>query len=328
MNKYFLIVAIAVIIIPFSGCKKKQGFDPTTKSQTEFIGTWKGTISTFKNNKLIKESGDVVIYRDSEDYLSGIIFMNGTLVFHEFQFLNGTLYFRIPCNDPSNPNCQTWNLGGFAIFSEEGKIDLHISGNECGAFGSEYVDWSGTLAKILVAPDSVRYYCFAKAGNSWTYNITLKNGDTCHVQKQISENPSNYLFQGVSTPTCGWSGANITLKWYVSPSEFSIVSDSTISLNGFTFPIAAKLNVVYSYILHSDTTTITLMDTNLVVTTPAGIFNCSRFRYTEHAMAGDSIFTKTAWLWLNNRYGVIKQEVENPASPADIKIQTLFSKNF
>ncbi len=328
MKRYLLLVACVVMMIPFSGCKKKQSFDPTTKSQDEFIGTWRGTISTFKNNRLMKESSEVVIYRVSEEYLSGIIFMNSTLVFSEFQFLNGTLYFRVPCNDPSNPNCQTWNLGGYAVFSETGKIDFRISGNECGPFGSEFVDWNGMLAQIQVDPDSIMYYNFAKAGNSWDYKITLKNGDTCQVQKQINESPSDYFFQGVSTQNCGWSGTNMSLKWSVAPSNFTIGNDSTLCQNSFTFPINAKQGVVYTYIIHNDTTTITMVDSNLVVTTPAGNFNCARFRYTEPVMAGAIKITKTAWLWLNNRYGVIKQEVDNPVDSLDIKTQVLSSKNF
>ena len=318
----------AVLIIPFSGCKKNKGFDPLTKGSDDFIGTWQGTISTFKNNKVIKEKGDVVIYRESADYLAGIIFMNETLSFTEFQFLNGTLYFRIPCNDPLNPNCQTWNLGGYAVFAEDGKIDFRLSGNECGSYGSEYVDWNGTLMQKQVDPDSIQYFDFARTGNSWTYKITLKNGDSCHVQKQIITNAPTWNFQGLSAQTCGWNAANMTLKWGVAPSQFSIVNDSTLSLKAFTIPINAKPGVVYKSVLHSDTTTLTLVDTNLTTTTAAGIFTCSRFKYTEPAYSGDLRYTKTAFLWLNNRYGIIRQEVENPADPTDIVIQVLYSKNF
>jgi len=328
MTRYLLLVICAVIMIPFSGCKKNKGFDPMSKSPNDFIGTWHGTISTFKNNKLIKESGDVVIYRESETLLAGIIFMDDILIFHEFQFLNGTLYFKIPCNDPDNPNCQTWNLGGYTMFTEEGKLDFRLSGNECGSFGSEYVDWNGTLLQKQVSPDSITYFNFCKPGNSWTYKITKNNGDTCQVQKQISENPSSWLFMGLSSQTCGWSGTNMIVKWNVSPSDFSIVNDTTLSTNGFIFPINAKLSVVYRYFLDNDTTTVTLTDTNKVITTPAGIFNCSRYKYTESAYAGDYRYTKTAFLWLDKRYGIIRQEIENPLGPTDIRSQVLSAKNF
>ncbi len=328
MTRCFLIIIIAVILIPFAGCKKKSSFDPTVKGQSDFIGTWRGSISTFKNNKLLKETGDIVIYRESPDYLSGIIFMTDIHVFHEFQFVNGTLYFKVTNNDPSNPNCQTWNLGGYAVFSEAGKIQVRISGNECGAFGSEYVDWSGILAQKQVSADSIRYNCFAKTGNSWTYKTTLKNGDSCQVQKQINTNPTNNGYLGVSTQTCGWAWAARTLKWNVSPSTFSILNDSALSLRAFSFPIDAKINVVYSSYLQTDTTTVTMVDTNVMVTTGAGNLKCNRFRYTEHVVSGDSTYTRIAWLWLNNQFGVIRQEVQNPADSTSVKTQVLSTKNF
>ena len=86
--------------------------------------------------------------------------------------------------------------------------------------------------------------------------------------------------------------------------------------------------MVYSTVLHYDTTTVTLIDTNILVITPAGNFYCNRFKYTEPGLSGDSSFTKTSWLWLNNRYGVIKQEVVNPVDSTGIKTQVLSTKNF
>ncbi|MEI7660941.1 MAG: hypothetical protein WCK34_02025 [Bacteroidota bacterium] len=328
MTKYFIIILCVVIMAPFAGCKKKQGFDPMAKGRNDFIGTWTGSISTFKNNKLLKESGNVMIYLESESSLTGILFMNETIVFHEFQILNGTLYFKIPCNDPLNPTCQNWSLGGYAVFTEEGKIDIRISGNQCGPFGSEYIDWNGSLVKTVISADSIPYNSFAKTGNSWTYKTTLKNGDTCQVQKQINSGSSNFVFQGVSTQTCGWNGSSIKLKWVVSPASFSILTDSTFCLSSFDFPINAKPGVVYSSILHNDTNTVSLLDTNLLVKTDAGNFYCNRFRYTEPVISGDGRIIKRTLLWLNNRYGVIRQEVENPVDSTDVQVQVLSAKNF
>ncbi len=326
MTRYIFIIFFAVVLISDSGCKKKSGFDATTKSQSDFVGTWQGNISTFKDNKLLSEKGKVVIYRESDENLSGIIFMGTTLVFHEFQFNNGTLYFKIPCNDPLNPNCQTWNLGGFAIFSEEGKIDLRISGNECGPFGSEYVDWHGTLAQKVVPADSVSYFSFAAKSNSWTYKTTLKNGDSCQVMKTISDNPSSNYYLGTFTQTCG--GPAKTLKWSVAPAAFTVINDSAISLHTITFPIDAKPGVVYTNIIHADTTTVTLVDTNLLITTPAGTFNCFRFKYTEPVVSGPIKVKKIAWIWLSNHYGIIRQEVGNPVDSTSFKIQVLNGKSF
>jgi hypothetical protein len=328
MKNYLLILVSIIFLIPFAGCKKKS-FDPASKSSEDFIGTWKGNISTFKNNKLLKEYGTMVIYPDAgNNSLSGILFMNETSVFHEFQFVDGTLYFNVVNNDPENPSCQNWSLGGYAAFTAESEIDIHIAGNECGPYGSEYVNWAGSMTPTEVSPDSLPYYNFAKSGNSWTYKITLKNSDTCQVQKQISQVSSNYLFSGAINETCGWSGQNISFKWDVTPASFSIINDTTISIQPVAFPINAKPGVVYSSYIRNDTTTVTLLDTNQLITSPAGNFTCKLFRYTEPVYTDMVKSTKTAYLWLHTRYGIIRQEVINPVHPTDIQLQELLSINF
>jgi hypothetical protein len=331
MKSYLLILISLIFLIPFSGCKKKS-FDPSGKSREDFIGNWKGSISTFKNNQLLKESGTVSIYADATTKaLSGILFMKATNVFHEFQFVNGTLYFKVINNDPGNPICQNWSLEGYAVFSSETTLDIRITGNECGQLGSEYVNWAGILVQDQVSPDSVKYNHFAKTGNSWTYKVTLKSGDSCQVVKQISQETVTYLFSGSAAQTCGWTGQNNTFKWNVSPTGFSIVNDSTLSIKPFLFPINAKQGVVYRNYINNDTTTVTLLDTNVLVTTLAGNFTCVRFRYTEPVYADTSKTTKisrTAYLWINNRYGVIKHEVVNPVDSTDVQLQILTTKSF
>lgn len=327
MKNYLLILLSAIFLIPILGCKKKS-FDPTVKTREDFIGTWIGTITTFKNNKLIKESGTVVIYQDaSTNGLSGILFMKATSVFHEFQFVDGTLYFKVVNNDPLNPICQNWSLGGFVVFSEESTVQITITGNECGPQGSEFVNWVGTMAQTQVPPDSVKYYNFAKSGNSWTYKVTLKNGDSCSVQKQINQVSSSYIYTGAITQTCGWLGQNSTFKWNVSPAGFSIVNDTTLCYWPFSFPINAKKGVVYNTIFNADTTTMTLLDTNQVINTPAGNFTCVWFRYTEPVISGMTKITKTSYLWLNNKYGIIRQEVANPVDSTDVQVQVLTAKS-
>ena len=328
MKSYLLILISVIFIIPFSGCKKKS-FDPTGKSREDFIGTWKGTITTFKNNQLLKEDGVVMIYPDAGNTtLSGTLFMKETSVFHEFQFVDGTLYFKIVNNNPNSPFCQNWSLGGYAVFPEDGKIDIHISGNECGEVGNEYVNWVGTMMPAQVSPDSLRYYNFATTGNLWNYKVTLKNGDTCHALKQAGQVSAGFLVTGLTTQSCGWSGQNMAFKWEVSPTRFIIMNDTTLSYKSFTFPINAMPGVTYSTYSNNDTMTVTLLDSNLFITTPAGDFNCGRFRYTEPVYAGSSKVTKTAYLWLNTKYGVIRQEVQNPVDSNDVQVQVLSSKNF
>jgi hypothetical protein len=328
MKSYLLILISAMFLISFSGCKKKS-FDPAGKDHQDFIGTWAGSISTFKNNQLLKEYGTMVIYPDaSNNTLSGILFMKETSVIHEFQFVNGTLYFKVVNNDPDNPFCQFWSLGGFAVFAEEGKIDINISGNECGAHGSEFINWVGSMKQIQVSADSLKYFSFAKSGNSWIYKVTLMNGDTCQLKKEISQVSGRYLFSGAVTQTCGLSGQNMTFKWNVTPSEFSIIYDTTISYKPFTYPINAKPNVVYNSYVLNDTIQLTLLDTNAVLTTPAGTFSCVRFRLTEPVYSGNLKITRTAYIWLNPRYGVIRQDVVDPVELTDIQYILLTSKGF
>ncbi|MCX6305837.1 MAG: hypothetical protein NT040_12810 [Bacteroidetes bacterium] len=328
MKSYFLIFISAMLLIQFSGCKKKS-FDPTSKTQDNFIGTWKGSISTFKDNKLLKEYGTVVIYPNSATgFLQGIIFMKETNVFNEFQFVDGTMYFNVENTDPASPFCQNWSLGGYAVFTADGILDIRITGNECGQVGSEFINWVGTLEQTGAIADSVKYYDFAKSGNLWNYKVTLKNGDTCQLSKQIIQAGTNYLYSGTLNQNCGWTGQTLTFKWNVSPALFSVISDSTLSYKPFTLPINAKPGVVYSSYISSDTTTVTLLDTNLVINTPAGNFNCVRFRYTEPVNTGILKVTKTSYFWLNNRYGIVKQEVANPTDSTDVQNMVLISKGF
>jgi hypothetical protein len=120
----------------------------------------------------------------------------------------------------------------------------------------------------------------------------------------------------------------MTFRWGVSPSEYSILIDSTLCEKSFTFPINAKPGVVYRRIVNSDTTTVTLLDTNFVLPTPAGTFTCFRYRYTEPVYSGVTKTTRTSYLWLNNKYGVVKHEVLNPLEADDILVQVLTAKNF
>ncbi len=329
MKRYLLFLICALVLTAFPGCKKKSGFDPLTKSQSDFIGTWKGTISSFKDNKLIRQSGNVVFYPEAGgESLAGLLFMKENIFVRQFQFANGTVYFNVICNDPENPNCQNWSLSGYAVFSEEGKIELNISGNECGLAGNQYISWEGTMQSTQVAADSIRYFDFGRTGNTWTYNVRLQNGDSCLVQKQINQNPADYFFQGASSQACAWGGINKSFSWTVSPDTYTLNHDSTFSLNRVYFPIYAKPGVTYKYLINSDTTTVTLVDTSVWLTTPAGTFSCFRFRHTEPFYSGMVKNTKTSHFWINNRYGIIRQEVANPVDSTSIQLQVLAGKNF
>ena len=145
---------------------------------------------------------------------------------------------------------------------------------------------------------------------------------------KINQMADKYFFTGTTSQTCGWTGQDITFKWNITPSEFSIVDDTTFSNNPFSLAIYAKPGVVTTGYSNNDTTTVTLLDKNLLITTPAGTFTCDRYKYTEPDSSGIYRITKTTYFWLNVKYGIIKQEVANPVDPTDIQLQVLFSKNF
>lgn len=329
MKRILIIFLVPALLLLLTTCKK-AGFDPMSKSQSDFIGTWSGTLTAFKNNKLIKQSGLFLIYpEEGGTLLGGIIYLSETRVFREFQFQNGTLYFKVFNTDPDNASCQNWNLGGYASFSESDKMEIRISGNECGLIGSEYVDWSGTLVSSPVKKDSLACFTFAKTGNNWTYKITKNDGDSCELLKLLGVKSGDYAFSGESTHQCGWPLTNIPVKWTVTPSNFTIRTDMTLVNHEISIPVYAKYGVTYKSYPSPDTVTLTLLDTNKVVTTIAGTFFCNYYKYTETGYRDDGVRnTRTSYLWLNYHYGVIKQEVINPFDSTWIVKQSLKAKNF
>ncbi|HPS61753.1 MAG TPA: hypothetical protein PLK82_01765 [Bacteroidales bacterium] len=327
MKKYFLIAIGLLMLIPFAGCKKK-GFDPASKTLQDFIGTWEGSITTFKENKLLKESGTVVIYSDpGGSTLSGIFFMKETRVFHEFQFVDGTFYFNVENNDPENPFCQRWSLSGFAVFSAEGKIDIRLTGNECGDIGGEFVNWTGTLNTRQVQTDSIRYYNFGGNNRKWGYKITLDDADSCTLEKTILSGGMDYYFAGMNVQTCNWTGMS-AIKWTVTPAMFTIQLDSSVADKPVSFPISAKFGVTYHSYLAPDTVTVKKVDTAAIVVTPAGTFTCAKFEITEPVYRSNVKNIRTSWFWINNRAGIVRYEVANPVSPTDIGVMVLKEKNF
>lgn len=326
------IIFFTIFIFLFAGCKKKTDFDPTTKTQNDFIGSWRGVLTAFKDNQNLKQTGLIVIYPDAgSKSLSGIIFGTETSVFRVFQYNSGTIYFKVENNDPNNPKCQNWSLSGYANFIDDKTIDIRISGNECGNVGSEYISWAGNLGSVQIPADSIRYFNFAKTGNSWSYGANLVSGDTCQVQRTISLTPSDYYFTGNANQTFGWGGLTWTLKWTVTPDRFTMMLDSTLSQHTITFPLNAKTGVSYKSVILEDTTYVTLENQNDPINTPAGNFSCYRFKYLERAkLSNGSLTWKGSTIWINNRFGIIKQ-VLDPGSYQDttmVATQSLLSKSF
>ncbi len=328
MKTRSLLLLPLLLLLTFAGCKK-DSFDKTKKTLNDFIGTWKGSISTFKDNKLMVEYGSVYIYRDANgSTVSGILFMKQTNVFHEFQFVDGTIYYKVVNNDPASSFCQNWSLGGYLVFTSDNEIEIRLSGNECGQVGNEFVNWTGTLRPAQVPADSVQYFSFGKTGNTWSYEIWMKNGDTCQLDKAITQTAATYNFSGTVTQNCGWPGSNQVFKWTVNPAEYLVELDSSMSNRPVSFPIDAKYGVTYRTYINKDTASVTLVDTSVVLPTAAGNFSCMKFRYSEPVYSDGIKVNRVSYIWLNNRFGLIRQEVSNPIDSTDVNYQIITSKNF
>lgn len=321
----FVLVVITILAL-MQGCKKKE-FDPSAKSAPDFLGTWTGELTTFKDNVLSKERGIVMIYpEEGGSTLSGIIYLKEIRAFKQFQFQGGTLYFKVVNNNPDNPLCKTWNLSGYASFSDESTLDFRITGNECGYIGNEYVEWAGSLRLSPETQDSLEYFSFTQPSNNWTYKVEKVTGDTCQLQKLLATQTGFYLFNGESTHTCGWPATNIPLKWMVNPAEFTVFNDATLVRHELTIPVWALPGVIYTRRTTTDTITLTLLDKENSVVTDAGTFLCNRYRYSE-TIAHDGIrTTRTSYLWVDYRNGIIRHEVVNPTDTTGIISEVLKSK--
>jgi len=329
MNRFIFFVFALVFVFYLSGCKKCDCFDSAKFGPNDFIGTWKGSISTFKDNKTVKKSGEIVIYSSGGgSNLAGIINMDGVNRIVGTQFNNGFWYFDVICNDTLNPECNKWDLTGFAVFTGDLHIDFNMAGNECGKLGKQFVSWEGGLDKYSDIPDSATYYNFGKQGNTWTYIIIKKSTDTCILEQKITDLPSAGLFNGTVSNSCGWQWQNKLFYWYLDPVMFSINDGSGSGFVITSFPIDVAAGRNYSYIHGSDTTQVMLVSRDEQLTVPAGKFNCTKFKIIETADTTRAETKTTYFLWLNNQYGIIKKEVSNPIGPNDISTQVLLSKNF
>ena len=326
MKTSLKILICATIVITLAGCKKKS-FDPASKGQSDFVGTWTGTLTSFKNNKLVKETGTFLIFpAEGGTGLDGIIYLSETRSFKQFQFTSGTLYFRVANTDPASAFCQNWNLSGYASFTDETTMTIRISGNECGLSGNEYVDWSGTLGSLPTKADSLPCFTFARESNNWTYNVGKKNGDSCHYQKLLATKSGTYNFNGETTHNCDWMATNIPVKWTVNPAEFIITDDATLTNHPITVPIFALPGVVYTSLVANDTVTLSLIKKNDTVTCLAGTYLCNKYRYTETVASGAGRTTRSAYLWLHYHFGIIRQTVDNPVNATDVKTLLLKTK--
>jgi hypothetical protein len=327
MKRLLTLTITLFLILPYWGCKKCDCFDSSGKVPSDFIGTWKGTVTAFKDNKTEKKSGELIIYQ-SAGGLEGILNMEGVYRLVGTQFSNGFWYFDVICSDTLNPQCSNWSLTGFGVFSEAEHIDFHMAGNECGTLGKQYVSWEGTLAMYSDTPDPAYYYNFGKQGNTWNYLINKVSTDTCALEQKITGTPSAGLFNGTVANTCGWPWQHNLFYWYIDPVMFTIYDPSGSGAVAASFPIDVTPGTVYSYIHGNDTTRVTLVARYQEVSVQAGKFICSKYRVVEPADSVKSGTNTDYFLWINNQYGIIKKEVTTPYGPNDISTQLLINKNF
>jgi hypothetical protein len=321
------IIFLVLTLLCIAGCKKSK-FDSTKSSKSDFVGTWHGSISTFRHNQTVTKSGDFIIFFNSTQYtLLGLLILDETNIIQMTQFNSGTFYFSVLCNDPENATCQNWSLAGFAKLEEQGKMDIYISGNICGLLGDQFVDYTGTMNQTSPNPDSSYLYTFARAGRQWNYKITLVNNDTCHVQDNLISAGFSNIYQGQNLNSCGWQPPSFNYYCFASPLYFQYILNPDPSTVYSEFPIDAPLNSQRIFAYEPDTTYVTLVTESENVTVPAGTFSCREFKLDCRVhSAGNHLVS--GYYWLNNQYGVIKYEPLGITQLTDIAIKELLSKNF
>lgn len=321
------IIILLLAALDFTGCKKSK-FDSTKASKSDFVGTWQGSISTFRHNQTEIKTGNLLIFFTASQYsLTGLLILDETNIIQMTQFNTGTFYFSAICNDPENVQCQNWSLAGFAKLEEQGRMNLYISGNICGPLGDQFVDYSGTMTQISPNPDSSALYTFARAGRQWKYKVTFVNNDTCEVQDILTSAGPPEIYQDQNLNSCGWQPPSYSAYWYASPLYFQYIYSPDPSTVIANFPIDALVNMQRIYINDPDTTYMTLVTESENVSSPAGTFNCRKFRMECRVhSAGNHLVS--GYYWLNKQYGIIRYEPLITTQLTDISKKELLSKNF
>lgn len=324
----FYILLISFLILPQQACKKEDRFDSKSVTLAQLKGTWRGRITTFKNNTRIEKSGDVSLYSNAAGDLLNGIFELGQINFLEgFMFQSGTLYFNLICSDSTNPKCSNWNLGGYVYLQEDNLMVVRIAGNECGPKGSEFVTYEGYLILINPGMDPSLYFSFPQVGRSWRYNTTRFDSVTCTIQQEVINEPSSYVFQIKETNDCGWPFFTREFSWYVEPFKLSILGDSSTTDVLYTYYLDAVINKKYRFINGTDTTFLTLTKTNVPVNTTAGSFRCGKYAIDSRIHSSGNVNTKGT-IYLSKQYGFIKMEYSEPSDSSNILSKVMDTINF
>jgi len=323
LPKILISLLLLLLVLPEQACKKEATYDSSAVTLNQLKGTWRGQMTTFKNNTRIEKNGDVTLFSNTAGDLLDGIFELGQINFLEgFMFQEGYLYFNLILSDSTNPQCSNWDLGGYLFLEEDNMMGIRIAGNECGPLGKQFVTYEGSL--ILVNPnmDPSAYFSFANAGRSWTYETQLYNGTSCEVQQTIGAEPSPYLFTVTETNNCGWPLAQRQFNWQVEPFRMSVMAGTSTTDILYSFYLDAVLNKTYRFISGDDTTYLTLTDTDVPVNVTAGSYTCGKYSIESRMHSSGNITTKGT-IYLSKQYGFIKMDYSAPSDSSNIQSQAL-----
>ena len=324
----FFLLLMGLLILPQQACKKESGFDSKTVTLSQLKGTWRGRITTFKNNTRIEKSGDVSLFPNAAgDLLNGIFEMGQINFLEGFSFQAGTFYFNLICSDTTNPQCANWSLAGYVYLQEDNLMVIRLAGNECGPLGKQFVTYEGYLILINPDMDPSAYFSFPQVGRSWAYETSLYNGIICTVQREVTAEPTPYLFAMQETNDCGWSVGTSQFSWHVEPFKFSVMAGTSSTDIRYTYYLDAVLDKKYEFISGDDTTYLTLVKTDVAVNTNSGIYSCGKYAIDSRIHSSGNVHT-IGHTYLSREFGFIKMEYSEPSDSANIQSQVLSMINF
>ncbi|MBE0648231.1 MAG: hypothetical protein IH596_10655 [Bacteroidales bacterium] len=323
LPKVLLFLCLVLFILPEQACKKETAYDSSAVTLNQLKGTWRGRMTTFKNNTLIEKNGDITLFSNTAGDLLDGIFELGQINFLEgFMFQDGILYFNLILSDSTNPQCSNWSLGGFVFLQEDNVMIIRMAGNECGPMGKQFITYEGSL--ILVNPnmDPSAYFSFAQNGRTWTYETQLYNGTSCEVQQTIGAAASSYLYTVTETNNCGWPQTQKQFNWLVEPFRLSVMDGTSETDILYSFYLDAVVNKTYRFISGDDTTYLTLTNTDVPVNVTAGSYTCGKYSIDSRMHSSGDITTKGT-IYLSKQYGFIKMDYSAPSDSSNIQSQVL-----
>jgi len=321
-------MALAAGLI-LGGCTKKSDDTntPTNPDLSQFVGQWQGSVhyksasdsstSTVTVNYISIENGNILGFLNTGadvNYLSSNTFSNGVLS------------FVVSNAQPGPGNCLNFKVTGTATPTGTNQISVNISGIFCSGTGGEQATVTGTMSKISPTPDISHYLRFCASGRSWTYKVTAWDGSTCQFTFAITKDHKNGVFEGNMTTNCNWSFTNKTIGWYVQPTEWDDMYDTTLASRVINYQTWAVVGTKFMYAQNGDTVITTVLSLNDPVTVNGVNYNCIKlyrdFRYNEVGR------NSTGYCWFTYSVGMIKYEALTPNGPTDVHYEELWSKNF